>query len=92
VQFSQRCMLEPLVSWLARCMHSSHGTFTEVLRIPLSRREEEEVEAGFSVDVSGGAILLVFLEFRTRSVTGIFEALLGVKDASVRLSVNFKAS
>jgi hypothetical protein len=75
-------------------MQSSHGTFTEVLRMPLSPREEEEVEAGFGVAVgaSGGAIILLSVEIRTRSVTEIFGALLGVNDASMELSVNFKAS
>jgi hypothetical protein len=75
-------------------MQSSHGTFTEVLRIPLSRREEEEVEAGFGVGVgaSGGAIIIFFVGVRIVFVTGLFEALLGVDDASVELSNSFKAS
>lgn len=75
-------------------MQSSHGTFTEVLRIPLSRREEEEVEAGFGVAVGacGGAIILFSVGIRIIFVTEIIEALLGVNDASVELSVNFKAS
>jgi hypothetical protein len=75
-------------------MQSSHGTFTEVLRIPLSRREEEEVEAGFGVAVGacGGAIILFSVEIRTIFVTEVTKALLGVNDASVELSVKFKAS
>jgi hypothetical protein len=73
-------------------MQSSHGTLTDVLRIPLSRREEEEAEAGFGVGVSGGAIMLVSVQFRLGPVTDIFEALLGVNEATVRLSINSKAS
>lgn len=92
MQSSQSCMLELLASWLARCMQSSHGTFTEVLRKLLWRRDEDEVDAGFGVGVEGGAMAFFSLEARTRSVTEKVEGRLQVSSVAVEQSISSKVS
>jgi len=94
IQSSQSSILALLPPWLARCMQSSQGILTAFLRMLLPRLDGEAIQAGFDMGVGGGggAMGVVSLQVRSRSVKETCELSLGVSSGSVKLSIIFTAS